>query len=90
MNNENRPTGPNVKRLWIHLFSLDCTSLAGGIEMIKALGTDEGREKMRGKRDEAFAMIDLVKAAPDNPYKTDEEIAGAIMDGVEKRKAGGA
>ena len=31
-------------------------------------------------------VIQLVKTAPDNPHKTDEEIAGVILDKIEEKK----
>jgi hypothetical protein len=31
--------------------------------------------------------IAVVRTAPDNPYATDEEIAGAIPKGIEERQA---
>ncbi len=32
------------------------------------------------------AAIAVVKTAPDNPYRSDEEIAGAILKGIEEKQ----
>ena len=75
-------TGPNVKKLLIHVFSKDVSSLSDGIEKIKALPTSMTKAAIETK-----SYIEAMRCAKDaNPKWTDEDIAKMLLDGIEARK----
>ena len=80
--------GPNVKRLIVHKMSLDAVPPGGGAaDVVKFLS--DPKKVTAGARAAAEwvnAAIAVVRTAPDNPYTTDEEIAGEILKGIEARK----
>lgn len=80
--------GPNVKRLIAHKMSLIMVPPGGGVGA--AIGAMLIPGKLGQVAREATLWVEeaiyIVKAAPDNPYKTDEEIAGEIMRQVEARQ----
>jgi hypothetical protein len=54
---------------------------------LAALADNQRRtELFRQAREQVAAMLAVVKTAPDNPYATDEAIAGAILARVEERR----
>lgn len=83
---------PNIKKLIVHKMSLLMISvdtpagqgLATGIAALTKPGNigDKAREATAWVE----AAIALVKTSPDNPYTSDEEIAGAILKGIEEKK----
>jgi hypothetical protein len=86
--------GPNVKKLIVHKMSLIMVPSGCGDGKGKALATAIGALTKPGNlvavAREATAWVEqaiaTVRTAPDSPYKTDEEIAGAILEEVERRK----
>jgi hypothetical protein len=88
-----RQIGPNVRRLIIRKMSLLVIPAGSGKDSL-ALGaeifTDRNKFQSVALEASAFvqAAIDVMKTAPDNPYGDDDEaIAGAILKGIEERKA---
>lgn len=80
--------GPNVKRLIIHKMALIAIPAGSGRESlhvgVSALSNLPPIWAEAAKWVEA--AIAAVRTAPDNPYTTDEEIAGAILKGIAERK----
>ena len=82
-----RPQGPNVKKLIIRRMSQLAVPIGGGFGDALEFLTDKHRiiTVAREATAWAFEAIDAVKAAPDCPWTTDEEIAGEIVRRIEKR-----
>ena len=83
-----RPQGPYVKKLAIRFMSVDAVPKDGGFGDAIAFLANPGRviESARESVANAFAAIDAVKSASDNPYGNDDEtIAKAIVEACEKR-----
>lgn len=86
---ENRPTGPNVKKLMTRKMAVqmipDGGGFAAGLEALSnpASITDHARRALEW----AFDAIDAVKAAPDNEWGDDDEvIAGVILEQINARQ----
>lgn len=82
--------GPNVKKLIAHkMANLAIPPGSGGDSLMKALGFLSSKEKIISAAREATVWVEqaiaAVRSAPDNQYTTDEEIAGAILKGIEER-----
>ncbi len=82
--------GPNVKRLIVHKMSLLAIPVGSGKDSLPfGLQALTNRGKFASIAAEAGdwvrQAIAVMKTAPDNPYETDEEIAGAILQGIEER-----
>lgn len=85
--------GPNVKKLIAHKMALDMIpvgtppgeGLATGIAAIAKPGNVAA--VCRAATEWVAGAIAIVKMAPDNPFKDDEEIAGEILRQIEERKA---
>lgn len=78
---------PNVKKLIIHKMSMLAIPVGSGKESV-ALGIQAIMNVApiyQQARDWVETAIATVKAAPDCPYTTDEEIAGVILAGLEER-----
>lgn len=82
--------GPNVKKLICRKLSLIAIppggGLANGIQFLMS------KDNILAGAKEATQWVEqaiaVVKMTPDNPYGNDDEaIAGAILNGIEKRKA---
>jgi hypothetical protein len=87
-----RPQGPNVKRLIARQMAKLVVPAGGGFGDVLEFLTDKKRilQTAREATDLVFAYIDQLKAAPDCPWTTDEEIAGAILSAIDaKRRAAG-
>lgn len=83
--------GPNVKRLIARKMSLLAipagsgkNSFAVGLEAISNRGKFASIAAQAS--DWVRQAIAVMKTAPDNPYATDEEIAGAILQGTEEHE----
>lgn len=80
--------GPNVKKLIAHKMSILAIppggGLADGVEFLMS------KERVIQAAKEATAWVEdaiaVVKSAPDNPFKTDEEIADEILRRIEKER----
>lgn len=81
--------GPNVNRLIIHKASMNAVPAGGGIHAALSFLLNGEKRKAGFASAEKWVMeaIAVVKTAPDNPYKTDEEIAGAILAKIKERKS---
>lgn len=81
--------GPNVRRLIVERMSY--LMVPPGGELADALGAMirlGGIEDFaRRATEEIEACIASVRSAPDNPYRDDEEIAAAILKGIEEKRA---
>jgi len=80
--------GPNVKRLIAAKMAAIAIPPGGGFaDGLKFLqSADRIKAAAREATDFVTAAIAAVKSSPDNPYRTDEEIAGAILAKIEERK----
>ncbi len=93
--------GPNVKALlterWAQLMT-DRAGHAGGefgkVSAIAARIAEGQGQNLKSDMREAFEWVKqvmtMVRSAPDNPWKTDEEIAGEIMRRIKAKRAAGA
>lgn len=84
-------TGPNVKRLIARKMSLLAIPAGSGKDAFAdGLDVITNRGKFASIAAEASAWVKqaiaVTRTAPDNPHKTDEEIAGAILQGIEERE----
>ena len=80
--------GPNVKRLIAHKMSLLAIPPGGGLkDGIEFLSS---KEKIVQAAKGATAWVEdsiaVIKTAPDNPFKTDEEIAGEILRRIDEER----
>ena len=79
---------PNVKLLMLRKLSFIAVPRGGGFEA--GLAFLQSKERIAAGFAEAKAWteqaIALVRTRPDNPYRTDEEIAGAILKKLEGAK----
>lgn len=85
--------GPNVKRLIVYRMSLLAIPVGSGKDSFsRGLEALTSRGKFSSIAAEASDWVQkaiaVMKTAPDNPYKDDEEIAGAILAGIEARDSG--
>lgn len=88
------PAGPNARRLFAMFVTHEVippdskNGLADGRDFIVGCikNAPEAKEKMRKAFENYRAAIAYVRAAPDNPYRNEEEIAGAILAAIEKKK----
>lgn len=82
------PMGPNVRKLIIIRLSYEAVPPGGGLG--DAIASLINPRLMQEQYNRAVvwvkAVIDTVRTAPDNPYKDDEEIAGAVIKEYEARK----
>ena len=82
--------GSNIRKLVCERMSQLMIPKGGGI--LDALNVLSNKDQLSAIAKEAAVWVDeviaLVKTAPDNPYKTDEEIAGAILEKFEEAKRG--
>lgn len=88
MTTVDKQIGPNVKKLIIHKMSLIAIPVGSGDRSLE-LGIQaitNMKPVYQEARDWVEAAIALVRVAPDCPYTTDEEIAGAILQGVDNRR----
>lgn len=78
--------GPNVRKLIAHKMSVDAIPPGGGLMTGVEFLLDKNRVVNSAKVATKWVedAIALVRTSPDNPYKTDEEIAGAILDKLPK------
>ena len=79
-----RPQGPNVKKLIIRFIAKEAVPDGGGfVDALRVLA-DKERIVNAAKNATvlAFEAIDLVRAAPDCEWTTDEEIAQQIVEGI--------
>lgn len=78
--------GPNVKKLIIWKVSYD--AIPNGQGLAAAMGFLSSAQSIasgiRKATEWVEAVITVVRSAPDNPYKSDEEIAGAILKKIEE------
>ena len=80
--------GPNVTKLITRFIAREAIPPGGGI----AAGLEFFQNPVLRKQvleiaeAKALEAIFLVQSAPDNPYKTDEEIAKVLLDKLEERK----
>jgi len=85
---EHRHQGQYVKKLIVRFMSVDAVPSGGGFSdgMRFLLDPERIMRSARESTAKAFAAIDAVKAAPDNPYGDDDEaIARAIIERLERR-----
>lgn len=77
----NKPMGIKVKRLLAFVVSQRAIPAGGGFGagLDFLLDPQRMRDVSRAAMAEVEQMLNLVKAAPDNPYHDDEEIAQAIL-----------
>ena len=82
--------GPNVKKLIVHKMSLIMGPPGGGAGAVVANLVRPGNlaAVAREATEWVESAIATVKSAPDNPYATDEEIAGEILRQIDAKKAG--
>lgn len=94
---EHTKLGPNVKALLIERWSqLMCARAghAGGkfgkVAAVAARMADKQGQDLKADMRDAFTWVQsaltAVKSSPDNPYDTDEAIAGAIMKRVKEQR----
>lgn len=83
-----REQGPWVKKLIVRFMSKAAIPEGGGFaDGLKFLcDADAVRAAAKNATVQAFEAIDLVRAAPDCQWTTDEEIAEQIVTAVEERK----
>lgn len=86
-----RKLGPNTRKLLAHFIALEAVPEGGGLASGLNFLADPERRRQGVER--AMANLDaalkVVKSAPDNPYGDDDEaIAAAILERVERKKAG--
>ena len=88
MTNASRPTGPNVRKLIAHKIARYAIPDKGGFsDGLKFLAQpDRVLAAAKAATAWVFAAIDAVKAAPDNPFNSDEAIAAEILRRLESRK----
>lgn len=83
--------GPNVTKLIIRFVAREAIPPGGGLaDGIEFFRNQERRKQVLEKAESgALAAIQLIKAAPDNPYgDNDEEVALALLTKIEERKMG--
>lgn len=82
--------GPDVVKLLSRFIARNVISSSGGLaEGIEFFKDPEHRRQVTEKAEiEMAAALRLVKAAPNNPYKSDEEIAGALLEKIEAKERG--
>lgn len=82
--------GPNVRRLIVHKMSQDIVPDSGGfLDAVKVLSTPGALgNHARTATEWVKTVLALVRTAPDNPYQTDEEIAGEILRRIEEKRRG--
>ncbi len=82
--------GPNTKRLITRKMALIAIPVGSGKDAfgigLNALMSPTSIAKQAA--DWVQAAIAVMKTAPDNPYKTDEEIAAAILKGIDASERG--
>jgi len=83
--------GPNVKRLIAHKMALLAIPVGSGDKSFDVgVNAFLDRERFSSMAAEASnwvrQAITLIKTAPDNPYRDDEEIATAILKGIKERE----
>jgi hypothetical protein len=82
--------GPNVRKLIVHKMALLMIPPGTPDPLVKGVAelTSPGNlsAKARQATEWVEAVIAAIKAAPDNTYRTDEEIAAAILHKVEERQ----
>lgn len=92
VNVADRKVGPNMQKLAAFKASRDAIPDGGGLVDAIDFIKDQNRFK-KSMLDSvlwAFAAVDVMKTAPDNPYGDDDEvIAGAIVAEIEKRLEAG-
>ena len=79
--------GPNVRKLICHHMSTVMVPPNGGIaDALEAL-TTPGRltEVAKESTEWVRQALEAVKSAPNNPFSSDEEIAGEILKRVEEK-----
>lgn len=81
--------GPNAKKLAIHKMSLLMVPPGGGFASAIAALTRPGNLVEVAKEATTWteAAIAAVRSAPDNPFASDEEIAGEILRQIDARRA---
>jgi hypothetical protein len=81
--------GPNVKRLIVHRMSQLMVPPGAGIGDALAAMVKPGNISAVAREATAWveAALAAVRSAPGNPYADDEEIAGAILAGIERKRA---
>lgn len=85
----NRTIGPNMRKLIAQCMALLAIPPGGGFAAGIAAITVPGRhaELLKQAMAQAFAYVDTVKAASDNPYGNDDEtIADVLVKMVKKRQ----
>jgi hypothetical protein len=89
------PLGPNVKRLLMERCSQLMVDRAGSAEggkvcAVAARLAENNGVNLKADMREAFAWVcevmRVVRSSPDNPYKTDEEIAGELMRRIDAKR----
>ena len=86
-----RPQGQNVKKLIVRIMARDAIPGNGGLADGLAFLRDKNRliATVRWATTEAFAYIDAVKSARENPFGDDDEaIAGEIIRRIEEKLRG--
>jgi hypothetical protein len=83
-----RVQGQNVKKLIVRFMSRQAIPHGGGMADGISFLTDKKAiiEAARNATVLAFEAIDLVRAAPDCEWTTDEEIAAQIVASIEERR----
>ena len=81
--------GPNVRKLIAHRMSTLAIPPNGGLEDGIRFLQSEDRIVQAAKDATAWVKeaISVVKTAPDNPYETDEKIAGEILKKIEEQRS---
>jgi hypothetical protein len=88
---DGQPMGPNVKKLLIEMIAVEAVpagrGFGGALEYF--LQPEQMNDVNRRAMQKVEDALDAIKAAPDNPYGTDDEvIAGAILSQIEAKRAG--
>lgn len=85
-----RNIGPNLKKLAMHRMSIDAVPPGGGLQAaVDFIMSPNGmKDSWAASLEWAIAAVSAVRAAPDNPFGTDEEaIAGELLKRIDERKA---
>ena len=80
--------GPNVTKLIVRFMSYVAIPKGGGLaDGIKFIIDPERRKKVIATAEaNALDAINLVKSAPDNPYRDDESIAEIILEKLTEKE----
>lgn len=83
--------GLNMRKLLAAFIALESVPPGGGLAAgLRFVQDSEYRKQVLARVDARLrAAIEVVKTAPDNPYKNDEEIAAAILAEIERNKQNG-